>query len=157
MKIDRGVTPTVAMAALVVGLALPAAAGEDHVMLTPDEVDWQPAPPSVPEGAEASVLYGNPGEEGLFALRLRMPDGYAIPPHTHPQPEIVTVLSGTFRLGMGEEADIEATEALPEGSFFALQPGLPHFAFVEGETVIQLNSTGPWQLEYVHDEDDPRS
>jgi quercetin dioxygenase-like cupin family protein len=41
----------------------------------------------------------------MFAFRLKLPKGYHIPPHTHPKPEIVTVLSGTARLGMGTSAD----------------------------------------------------
>ncbi len=129
----------------------------ESVQLTPEQVEWAPGPPSIPEGAEAAVLYGNPGEEGLFALRLRLPDGYHLAPHFHPQPEVVTVISGTFRIGHGENADPDDTQPLEAGSFFAFPPGMVHFAYAEGETVIQLNSTGPWALEYVNAEDDPRS
>jgi quercetin dioxygenase-like cupin family protein len=132
-------------------------AADDHVLLAPGEIEWSPGPPSIPEGAEAVVLHGNPGEEGVFALRLRLPDGYSIAPHMHSQPEIVTVISGTFRIGMGEDADPAGTQALEPGSFFAFPPGMVHFAYAEGETVIQLNSTGPWTLEYVDPADDPRS
>lgn len=143
--------------ALVAGAAATAlAAGEGHKMLTPDAITWGPAPASLPAGAEAAALTGNPAEEGLFAMRLRLPDGYHIPPHFHPKPEVVTVISGSFRLGMGETADEAKTEALPAGSFFAIQPEQPHFAFAEGETVVQLNSNGPWGLTYVNPEDDPR-
>ena len=101
-------------------------------------------------------MYGDPSKDGLFAMRLKLPSGYAIPPHTHPKPEIVTVISGTFRLGMGEKAYASKAEALPAGSFFALAPDMPHFAFTEGEAVIQLNSTGPWSLTYIDPKDDPR-
>jgi quercetin dioxygenase-like cupin family protein len=89
-------------------------------------------------------------------MRLKLPKGYHIPPHTHPKPEIVTVISGTARLGMGETADQQKTERLAQGSFFALPPGMPHYAFAEEDTVIQLNSFGPWSLNYVRPEDDPR-
>jgi hypothetical protein len=34
---------------------------------------------------------------------------------------------------------------------------MAHFAYAEGETVIQLNSIGPWGLEYVNPADDPRN
>jgi quercetin dioxygenase-like cupin family protein len=139
------------------GLATaPVQAAEEHVMVTPQEIEWQPAPASVPEGAEMAVLYGSPGEDGQFALRLRLPEGYHLPPHTHPRPEIVTVLSGTFHLGMGETADRAETQALEAGSFFAFAPGMAHFAYTDEETVIQLNSVGPWGLEYVDPADDPR-
>ena len=129
---------------------------DGHTLLPAEKIEWGPGPASIPPGAEAVVLHGDPSEEGLFALRLRLPEDYAIPPHTHPQPEIVTVISGTFHVGMGETADRDEAEALPAGSFFAFQPGMAHYAFNDEETVIQLNSTGPWELNYVNPEDDPR-
>jgi quercetin dioxygenase-like cupin family protein len=128
----------------------------EHRILSPQEIKWGVAPASVPRGAEASVLYGDPTKEGLFALRLKVPAGYRIPPHMHPKPEIVTVISGTFRLGMGETADKDKGQPLPAGSFFALAPGMAHYAFADEDTVIQLNSSGPWALTYVNPADDPR-
>jgi quercetin dioxygenase-like cupin family protein len=138
------------------GMATVTLAQEAHTMVTPEEIEWKPAPPSVPPGAEVAVLYGNPGEEGPFAMRLKLPEGYAIPPHAHPRPEVVTVLSGTFLLGTGETAERETTEALPEGSFFAFEPGMTHYVFTDEETVVQINTTGPWGIEYANPEDDPR-
>jgi Cupin domain. len=76
-----------------------------HTIVSPSDIKWGPAPASLPSGAEAVTMYGDPSKEGLFALRLKMPKGYSIPPHTHPKPEVVTVISGTGRLGMGETAD----------------------------------------------------
>jgi quercetin dioxygenase-like cupin family protein len=111
----------------------------------------------LPAGAEAAALYGDPSADGLFALRLKLPAGYHIPPHTHPKPEIVTVISGMLLLGMGEIADEEFTESLPAGSFFAFEPSMAHYVFAEGETVVQVNSTGPWGLTYVNPADDPRT
>jgi quercetin dioxygenase-like cupin family protein len=102
------------------------------------------------------VLYGDPAKEGLFAFRLKVPKDYQIPPHTHPKPEIVTVISGTARLGMGTTADREKAQVLPAGSFFALTPGSAHYFFADENTVIQLNSTGPWGIDYVDAKDDPR-
>jgi quercetin dioxygenase-like cupin family protein len=128
----------------------------EHQWVGPDEIAWSEGPASIPAGSEAAVLYGDPSEEGLFALRLKLPAGYHIPPHTHPQPEIVTVISGTFRVGMGETADKSQVQDLPAGGFFAFPPGMAHFAYTDEETVIQLNSTGPWALDYVNPEDDPR-
>jgi hypothetical protein len=66
------------------------------------------------------------------------------------------VISGTFRLGMGEKADQSKAKPLPAGAFFAMPPGMAHFAFVDEDTVIQLNSTGPWALTYINAADDPR-
>ncbi len=62
------------------------ARSDDHKMLTAPEIKWGPGPASLPKGAEAVVLYGDPTKEGLFALRLKFPKGYRIPPHTHRSP-----------------------------------------------------------------------
>lgn len=144
-------------AAALAGIAIaPAGAGEDHTVTLPDAVAWAPGPASIPPGAEAAVLYGNPGKEGLFALRLKLPGAYHIPPHSHPKPEVVTVISGTLRLGMGETADKDTAQPLPAGSFFAFPPGMTHYVYTDEETVLQLNSVGPWSLTYVNPQDDPR-
>src|ERR1700704_5778026 len=128
----------------------------EHKLIAPQDIKWGPAPPSVPPQAQAAVLYGDPGKEGMFAFRLKLPKDYRIPPHTHPKPEIVTVISGTFRLGMGENPDVSKALALPAGSFFVMAPGMVHAAFADEDTVIQLNSTGPWGITYVNPKDDPR-
>lgn len=136
--------------------ALTADTAAGHNIVAPTEIKWAPAPASIPPGAQAAVLYGDPSKEGLFALRLKLPAGYTIPPHTHPKPEVVTVISGTFQLGMGKTADRSKGKPLPAGSFFALAPDMAHFVFTDEETVVQLNATGPWGLTYVNPQDDPR-
>lgn len=75
-----------------------------HTVIAADAIEWKAAPPSLPAGAQAAVLYGDPAKEGLFAMRLKLPKGYHIPPHTHPKPEVVTVISGTTRLGTTSDA-----------------------------------------------------
>jgi quercetin dioxygenase-like cupin family protein len=99
---------------------------------------------------------GIASKEGLFALRLKLPKGYHIPPHTHPKPEVVTILSGTLRLGEGSTADQSKANPLPTGSFFVMSPGMQHYVYADEETVLQLNSNGPWGLTYVNEKDDPR-
>lgn len=85
-----------------------------------------------------------------------MPDGFQIAPHWHPNVERVTVISGTFRLGHGEELDSQAATPLEPGSYVSMPPGMRHFAIAEGETIIQLTSIGPWIINYVNPADDPR-
>lgn len=34
--------------------------------------------------------------------------------------------------------------------------GAPMFGYTEEETVIQMHGTGPWGIEYINPEDDPR-
>ena len=156
MKPPKLMLATSLLAAVAAISAVPAHASEEHKLLTAQDIKWAPAPPSIPAGAQVAVLYGNPGKDGMFAMRLKMPKGYRIAPHTHPKPEIVTVISGTARLGMGKTADRAKAQVLPAGSFFAMSPGMPHYFLADDETVIQLNSTGPWSLTYVDPKDDPR-
>ena len=136
--------------------SLAALAQDNHTMVQPDQIKWAKAPVVLPPGAEVAVLYGDPSKEGLFAMRLKLPDGYKIAPHTHPAIEAVTVISGTFKLGMGETAEEAKAQALPAGSFFVFPPGTAHYAFTEGETIVQISTNGPWGLTYVNPKDDPR-
>ena len=140
------------------GVASTAAAEtmDGHTVVSPQEIKWGPAPAVLPSGAEAAVLFGDPSKEGLFALRLKLPEGYSVPPHTHPVDEVVTIISGTFGLGMGETADQGKAKPLPAGSFFALPPDTAHYVFIDEETVIQISTVGPWGLTYVNPADDPR-
>jgi quercetin dioxygenase-like cupin family protein len=124
---------------------------EEQKMFMPQDIKWSPTPPSLPPGAEVALLYGDATKEGLFALRLKVPKGYRVPPHTHPKPEIGTVLSGTVRLGMGDKEDV-----FPAGSFYATPPGMAHQFTADEDAVVQVNSTGPWGINYVNPKDDPR-
>lgn len=143
-------------------LALSAAAqaetyhGDGHVLGTPDELEWGPVE-SMGEGAEIAVIEGDLSKEEPFTFRLRLEDGYEIKPHVHPAYERVTVLSGTLHFAHGEEYDREATTELSEGGFAIMSPGDAMFGYAEGETVLQLNGVGPWGIEYLDDEDDPRN
>jgi hypothetical protein len=89
-------------------------------------------------------------------MRLWMPDGFRIMPHWHPAVEHVTVVSGTFHVGMGDTFDASTGAALPTGTFAFLPPQMQHYAWAEGETVIQLHGVGPWQINYVDAANDPR-
>jgi quercetin dioxygenase-like cupin family protein len=138
------------------GIAPFATAEDAHTVVAPKDVKWAPAPKVLPAGAEMAVLFGDPTKQGLFALRLKVPSGYVIPPHTHPAEEVITVISGTTNLGMGEIADRSAAKSLPAGSFFALPPGMAHFVYFDEETVVQVTTNGPWGLKYVNPADDPQ-
>ena len=148
------------IAAAVLGVPASVAAQDPrpaHTIVTPAEIDWKAGPPSLQSGAEAAVLYGDPSKEGVFVMRLKLPAGFRIAPHTHPRPEILTVVSGAFHIGMGTVADKAKAQRLASGSFFAFDPGLAHYAHVEEDTVVQLSSTGPWTINYVNPADDPRT
>jgi anti-sigma factor ChrR (cupin superfamily) len=123
----------------------------------PDGLKWQDGPPSLPPGAKVAVLEGDPSKPGPFVFRAKLPDGYRIPPHTHPKPERVTVISGAFHLGMGETFDATKGEKLPAGTYGTWPPGMTHFVWVTGETVVQFHGEGPWVITYLNPADDPRN
>lgn len=117
---------------------------------------WKPGPASLPPGAQIAVLEGDPSKEGPFVFRLKLPDGYRVPPHTHAKTERVTVLSGTFHLGMGATFDRDAARPLPAGSYGYWPAGMKHFVWAEGDTVLQFHGSGPWSIQYLNPQDDPR-
>jgi hypothetical protein len=127
-----------------------------RVIVLPDQVTWAPGPPALPAGAKAAVLEGDPKQAGPFTMRLLFPDSYSIPPHVHSAVERVTIIQGTFRVGMGDKFDESALTPLPTGAFIATQPGTPHYGRAKGNTIIQVNAIGPWKLTYVNPADDPR-
>lgn len=123
----------------------------------PKAIVWKDGPPSLPRGAKFTVLEGDPTADGPFTMRIKLPGGYRIPPHTHPKTERLTVISGTFRLGMGARFDTSGMQTLPAGTYGFWPAGMQHFAEARGETVVQVHGTGPWQIVYVNPADDPRS
>jgi hypothetical protein len=123
----------------------------------PDGLNWHDGPPSLPPGAKIAVLEGDPTREGPFVFRVKLPDGYRIPPHTHPKVERITVLSGTFHIGMGDKVDRSKARPMPAGTYGYWPAGMKHFVWATGETVLQFHGSGPWSIEYVNPEDDPRN
>ena len=123
----------------------------------PTMIEWKAGPAALPPGAKMAVLEGDPTKESTFVVRFEFPDGYHIPPHTHPKTERVTVISGALYLATGEALDRGNAKKLPVGSFGYWAAGMKHTAWSEGERVIQLHGVGPWQINYVNPADDPRN
>jgi quercetin dioxygenase-like cupin family protein len=130
---------------------------KEDIMIAPNEIKWTPGPASLPPGAEMAVLEGDPNTSGMVTMRLKLPPNYRLMPHTHPEIERVTVVSGKLFFGMGESMDQQKAKKLPAGSFFAARPKTPMFGWTEDqETVLQLNVMGPWDVTYLNPQDDPR-
>jgi quercetin dioxygenase-like cupin family protein len=130
--------------------------GESRLLFFPEKVPWQEGPASLPPGATMAVLEGDPSKPGFFTMRLQLPDGYRVAPHSHPKQERLTIISGTLRLGMGDRFDEKALQALSPGTYSSMPAGMTHFAVAQGLTIIQLSSIGPWGVNYVNPADDPR-
>ena len=56
-----------------------------------------------------------------------------------------------------ETLDRAAAPLLRAGGFVRIPVGEAHFAWTEEETIVQLNGLGPFGIEYLKPEDDPRN
>ncbi len=142
--------------AVLVFVTVVAATPAPHNAFTPDSVPYGPVPAFIPPGAQIAVLEGNPAATtGDFTIRLKMPDGYIIPPHWHPNRENVTVLSGTLEVGMGDKFDESKMSPFPAGSFAYLDPDMHHYVKAKGPAVVQVHGMSPVAFNYVDPKDDP--
>ena len=143
---------------LVIAVASALLAGSAaQAQLNSGDLKWGPAPPGLPPGAQLAVLSGDPTREGMFTIRLKFQPGYAVAPHHHPTPELVTVMDGQMAIGMGEVADKPKAARLGTGGYVALAANMNHYAFTDGGATIQITSHGPFQIVYVNPADDPRN
>lgn len=125
-------------------------------MVTPDKLKWGDAPPALPKGAKLAVLHGDPSKEGQFAFRLKLPANFKVAPHSHPADYMVTVLSGSPSVGLGDKVDTKAMHALKPGSFHFLPGKTNHYWMMKGATELQVQGMGPFGLNYVNADDDPQ-
>lgn len=132
-----------------------ACAVDDHLMVMPSELKWADVP-SLPSGAKIAVIEGPMNEAVPFTVRLKFPANYKVPAHWHPAIEHVTVITGTFNMGIGDKFDQSKTMPLTAGSVAIMQPKTMHFAWTKEETIVQTHGMGPWGITYVNPADDPR-
>jgi len=133
------------VAALERGVAF-VAPPQAHTMTSPESLKWEPA------GAPISraVLSGSPDTEGSpFVIRIKMADGVKVPPHWHPVDEHLTVISGTFHMGVGEKFDESLATAMRPGSYSVMPKEVRHYAWATGETIVQLHGVGPFKTVFV--------
>ena len=136
------------------------AQSSSHVIQTPGEAHWGPAPPMLPAGAQIAVLAGDPTEPVPYTIRLKFPANYAIPAHSHPTDEHVVVVSGALTFGMGDQLIRGAVtdKTLSPGGFALMPANMNHFAYTTtGATTIVLYGQGPVEFKYVNAGDDPRN
>jgi quercetin dioxygenase-like cupin family protein len=113
------------------------------------EVRYAPAPPNLPKGVQMAVLEGDPKRASMFTLRLRVPAGFSLVPHTHPVDERVTVLAGAVQVGFGTTVDAANTRTYPAGSFYINPPGLAHFVLSPRGADLQITAMGPWRADFL--------
>jgi len=108
--------------------------------------------PSVPLGGklQLAVVQGNPMAAGQpYTVRLSCTNGTKIAPHWHPATENVTVVKGTFAIGMGSKWDDSALKELPTGGFASAPARMRHFGACKGETIVQVHGLGPFVVNFV--------
>lgn len=139
-----------AWALLAIGPALAA-----EMPVNPGDIQWGAAPAVFPKGAEMAVLSGDPGKADIYVVRLKMPSNYKIPAHWHPTSEYVTVISGSFHIGMGDKLDEKNGIELKAGGFGVAPEHMNHYAWTTEDTIVQVHGQGPFALTYVNPADDP--
>ena len=136
----------------------PQAQGHGHVIQTPAEAQWGPAPPLLPPGAQIAVLSGDPTKAAPYTVRLMFPANYAIPAHSHPTDENVVVLTGGLTIGMGDAlVKSAAARTLGPGGYALMPANMNHFAYTAAPTTLVLFGQGPVEFKYVNPSDDPRT
>lgn len=119
------------------------------IQLTPEKMQWIDGSASLPRGTKICVMYGDIKKEGPFAIRLKLPPGQTIKPHTHTNDEVVTVLEGSVMIGLGEQTATAQTKSFPPKSFYVNPAGLKHFVVAGSEgATVQVNSLGPWTIKF---------
>ncbi len=141
-----------AVAVMLVALSLAeeakkASAAPAHEIVHSTDLKWTP----LIKGSEMAVVSGDPNKEGEpFVIRIREADGAKVPPHWHHADEYLTVLKGTFLVGMGETYDKSKLQTVNVGNFLFIPKEMRHFANCKGETIVQVHGIGPFKVNWVN-------
>ncbi|MGG7647045.1 hypothetical protein SAMN04490185_4440 [Pseudomonas frederiksbergensis] len=156
MKTASLTTLLVACATVSLVQAQPLPLGEPGALHNED-VEWRNFP-AFPKEVKLAVLVGAPSKPGPYVVRVKVPNGIKLMPHTHPEDRIYTVMSGVFYIGFGSVFDPDKLVAYGPGSVVVLPANTPHFHWAKsGEYISQVYGTGPLGLEYIDSHDDPRN
>ena len=86
--------------------------------------------------------FSKPGEP--FVFRIHQDAGYITLPHVHPIDEHITVVKGTWSLGMGRRFNQSALEVMETGTYGVAPKDMAHFAWSKTETILQIHGIGPF-------------
>ncbi len=153
MVLNLRITVLIVAATLAAHSSLVAA--DTTLVRSAKDVKWGAPPPAFPPGAKFAVITGDPAATGLVTVRFEMPAGYKIPPHFHPTDEHVTVLKGSFSLGMGDLIDTAHALTLSPGGYAVAMANMHHYAYTTTGATIQVHMQGPFAIIYANPADDP--
>lgn len=95
-------------------------------------------------GWKQAILVGDPAKPGPYVQRIKIPPNALVPPHSHPDTENITVLTGTFGIGDGPKVDKTKGQVLGVGSFYLLPANRVHFAWAGSKgAILQIHGVGP--------------
>lgn len=128
-------------------LGQPTPEGFSHVPA--EEILWLPSP--TVKGGQVAYLLGEPQKAGPLVVRVKLPPGTEVMPHTHPDARTYTVLAGEWKLGFGERFDQAGLRSYRAGSLYRLPSRVPHFQAVGSvETIVQIESIGPTSTDFLN-------
>jgi len=149
------------MKPLLLSVALVALAGPllaqdaQHMIVKPEGLTWTDNR-ALPKGAQTAVL-ADYAKTGINVRRHKFPANYRVPPHTHPDAETLTIISGSLGIGVGDTFDQQSGQMLTAGSWYMVPAKHPHFVWTGSEeTIVHLHSNGPGGIDYLNPADDPR-
>jgi quercetin dioxygenase-like cupin family protein len=116
-----------------------------HRIVLPSDIKWH----DDGDGFFSANRLGNSANPGLYMIFVKAQDGATLPPHWHSRDENVTVLSGTFLVGMGDNFDERALEPVPAGGYLFIPGNVNHFVKSKGETVWEVFGEGPLTFSLV--------
>jgi hypothetical protein len=95
-------------------------------------------------------VWGDTDEPGKpFVIRIHNDAGYVVLPHVHPMDENITVVKGSWSLGVGRRFNRSGLEPMELGAFGYVQKNMAHFAWSKTETIVQVHGIGPFSSELV--------
>jgi len=124
-------------------LCLPLAADSDvgFLRVTPQQVQFGT---DAAGGPQQAILFGDPAKPGLYVVRIRFPPGTHSNPHYHSQDRHVTVIKGTWWMGVGKQLDFHTAVPLSAGSYAFHPARAVHWdGASDEEAIVQIIGTGP--------------
>ena len=107
------------------------------------------SPPNLP-GLQAAWVVGAEQKPGHYILRVKLSSGTRIPPHTHPDERITTVLAGTVYVGFGENFAEAEVIAIPAGAVYIAPANVPHSVWAkEGDVMYQEAGMDPTRTSFT--------
>jgi hypothetical protein len=145
----------VTLVAMLFAAAPVSVRAEDATLVNPDKMKWVPLD-AIP-GTEFAVVSGDPAKQGMFVMEWRGPAGTKAAPHWHSNTELVAMISGNGLVGMGDDIDLQKGMALAHGGFGSMPGKMHHWYVAQSPFVLLIEGEGPFDVNFIHPEDDPRT